>query len=257
VRILPLTLVAVVVLGTLTGCGPGPKAQAGQQRADAAVAAAGMQDQLTARYSCTGPLPGSEENCGLKVTIETDDFAVLEQAAAIDFGEEYGSVVRYQGITYSNGLDELDQLRAFEPFVTDEMRGAQVSLSAEYGVRLTLDGMASFAHLCDLAVDLTAGWPFASVSTGRDPDTSAYWELEQLTPEKPELFDETCAQMDGFIESIDDLRGFGYLLYQVDRDRVLVSPDTRFDKPAEKQTEYAEEWFDEHPAPAGLQLDLY
>ncbi len=256
-RILTLSLITVVVLGTLTGCGPGPKAQAGQQRADAAVAAAGMQDQLTARYSCTGPLPGSEENCGLTVTIETDDFSVLEQAAAIDFGEEYGSAVTYEGILYENGLSALDQIEAFEPYVTDEMTGAKVSLSAEHGLRLTLEGMASFQHLCDMAVDLTEGWPFASVSTGRDEKTSAYWELEQLTPEKPELFDETCAQMDDYLASIDDLSGFGYLFYQVDRDRVLVSPDSRSERAADAQTEYAEEWFDEHAAPAGLQLDLY
>ena len=256
-RLLTLSLITLVVLGTLTACGPGPKAQAGQEKADAAIAAAGMQDQLTARYSCTGPLPGSEENCGLTVTIETNDFALLEKAAAIDFGEDYGSVVRYQGITYDNGLSALDQLQAFEPYITDEMQGAKVSLSAEHGIRLTLDGMASFQHLCDIAVDLTGGWPFASVSTGRDEKTSAYWELEQLTPEKAELFDETCAQMDDYLASIDDLSGFGYLLYQVDRDRVLVSPDTRSEKAADAQTEYAEEWFDEHPAPAGLQLDLY
>ena len=256
-RIVTLSLVSLVVLGTLTGCGPGPKATAGQEKADAAIAAAGMHDQLTADYTCTGALPGSEENCGLTVTIETDDFAVLEEAAAIDFGETYGSVVRYQGITYDNGLSSLDQLQAFEPYITDEMQGAKVALSAEYGIRLTLHGMASFQHLCDLAVDLTAGWPFASVSSGRDDTTSAYWELEQLTPEKPELFDETCAQMDDFVASIDDLDGFGYLLYQVDRDRVLVSPDTRKDTSAETQTEYAEQWFSDHPAPAGLQLDLY
>lgn len=256
-RILPLSLVAIVVLGTLTGCGPGPKAQAGQERADAAIAAAGMQDQLTARYSCTGPLPGSEENCGLSVSIETDDFAVLEEAAAIDFGEAYGSVVRYRGITYDNGLSTLDQVQAFEPFITDEMQGARVSLSAEYGVRLTLAGMASFQHLCDIAVDLTEGWPFASVSTGRDEKTSAYWELEQLTPETPALFDETCAQMDDYIASVDDLSGFGYLLYQVDRDRVLVSPDSRSQKAADAQSEHAEEWFAENEPPTGLQLDLY
>ena len=256
-RILTLSLITVVVLGTLTACGPGPKAQAGQQKADAAITAAGMQDQLTARYSCTGPLPGSEENCGLKVTIETDDFAVLEKAAAIDFGESYGSTVTYQGITYDNGLSALDELRAFEPFITDEMDGARVSLSAEYGIRLTLDEMPSFQHLCDIAVDLTAGWPFASVSTGRDEKTSAYWELEQLTPQKPELFDETCAQMDDYIASVDDLSGFGYLLYQVDRDRVLVSPDTRSEKAAEQQSEYADDWFGDNPAPAGLTLDLY
>lgn len=256
-RLLTLSLITVVVLGTLTACGPGPKAQAGQEKADAAIAAAGMQDQLTARYSCTGPLPGSEENCGLTVTIETNDFALLEKAAAIDFGEDYGSVVRYQGITYDNGLSALDQLQAFEPYITDEMQGAKVSLSAEYGIRLTLDGMASFEHLCDIAVDLTGGWPFASVSTGRDEKTSAYWEVEQLAPEKPELFDETCAQMDDYITSIDDLDGFGYLLYQVDRDRVLVSPDTRSEKAADAQSEYAEEWFSDHPAPSGLQLDLY
>lgn len=256
-RVLTLSLLSIVVLGTLTACGPGPKAQAGQEKADAAIAAAGMQDQLSARYSCTGPLPGSEENCGLKLTIETDEFATLEQAAAIDFGEQYDSAVTYRGILYENGLSALDQLEAFEPYITDEMDGAKVSLSAENGIRLTLDGMASFEHLCDIAVDLTGGWPFVSVSTGRDEKTSAYWELEQLTPEKPELFDETCAQMDNYLVSIDDLGGFGYLLYQVDRDRVLVSPDTRSEKAADAQTEYAEQWFDEHPAPAGLQLDLY
>lgn len=256
-RLLPLSLIAVVVLGTLTACGPGPKAQAGQEKADAAIAAAGMQDELTARYSCTGPLPGSEENCGLKLTIETDDFAALEKAAAIDFREEYGSAVTYRGILYENGLSALDQIEAFEPYITDEMDGAKVSLSAENGIRLTLDGMTSFQHLCDIAVDLTGGWPFASVSTGRDEKTSAYWELEQLTPEKPELFDETCAQMDDYISSIDDLGGFGYALYQVDRDRVLVSPDTRSKKAADAQSAYAEEWFDKHPAPMGLQLDLY
>ena len=256
-RVLTLSLVSVLVLGALTGCAPGPRAQAGQRSADAAVAAAGMQDEVTALYSCTGPLPGSEDNCGLKVTIETDDFGVLERAAAIDFDEEPGSVVIYRRITYQNGLSSLDEMRAFEPFITDEMDGANVSLSTEYGVRLRLDGMATFQHLCDLALDLTEGWAFASVSTGRDEETSAYWELEQLTPEKPKLFDDTCAEMDAYIASIDDLDGFGYLLYQVDRDRVLVSPDSRFDDAAEKQTEYATEWFDEHPAPAGVQLDLY
>ena len=256
-RILTLSLLSVIVLGTLTGCGPGPKARAGQELADAAVAAAGMQDLVSARYSCTGPLPGSEENCGLRVTVETDEFAVLETAAAIDFDETYDSVVVYRDITYDNGLTHLDEIKAFDPFITDEMHGAEVSLSTTYGIRLTLDGMASFQHLCDIAVDLTEGWPLASVSSGRDEKSSAYWGLEQLPAEKPELFDETCAQMDDYIESIDDLGGFGYLLYQVDRDRVLVSPDSRFETAGEEQTEYAEQWFEDHNPPAGLQLDLY
>jgi len=257
VRLLTLSLVSLVVLGTLTGCAPGPKATAGQEKADAAIAAAGMDDLLEARYSCTGPLPGSEENCGLKITLTTEDFAVVEQAAAIDFDEQPSSVVTYRGIVYENGLSSVDEMRDFEPFITDEMAGARVTLSYEYGVRVRLSSLQSFQRLCDLAVDLTTGWVAASVSTGRDEKTSAYWELEQLSAEKPALFDETCALMDDYIASIDDFDGFGYALYQVDRDRVLVSPDSRSEKTADAQTEYAEEWFDDHEAPAGLQVDLY
>ena len=258
-RILTVCLVSAVLLGTLTGCGPGPKARAGQESADAAIAAAGMQDLVAARYSCTGPLPGSEDNCGLRIRVTTDDFSVLEEAAAIEFSESPGSTVTYRGIVYNNGLDALDEIRAFDPFITDEMAGAEVSLSSESGVRVTYESLPTLAELCETAEEISADWPSASVSSGREAKTAAYWGVEEVTAQKSALYDDTCDYFDEYLSSIDSFDGFGYLKYQVDRDRVMISGDSRtFSKAAAaKQKSNAESWIAEHELPAGLTVDLY
>lgn len=258
-RILTACLVSAVLLGSLTGCGPGPKAQAGQQSADAAITAAGMQDEVAARYSCTGPLPGSEENCGLRVRIATDDFSVLERAAAIDFAESPGSTIIYKGITYDNALDNLDDIRDFEPFITEEMDGAEIRLSTEDGVRLTFESLPTLAELCTTATDISTGWPSASVGSGREKKSAAYWTVEAVGPEKTAIYDQTCAYFDDYLASIDSFDGFGYLLYQVDRDRVLISGDSRSlsAAAAARQKSYAEAWIADHELPEGLTVDLY
>ena len=258
-RILTVCLVSAVLLGTLTGCGPGPKARAGQESADAAIAAAGMQDEVAARYSCTGPLPGSEENCGLRITLTTDDFSVLERAAAIEFSESPGSTVTYRGIVYNNGLDTLAEIRAFDPFITDEMAGAEVSLSSEWGVRVTYESLPTLAEICDTAEAISADWPSASVGSGREKKSAAYWGVDEVTAEKTALYDDTCEYFDEYLASLDSFDGFGNLLYQVDRDRVLISGDSRsFSKTAAaRQKSDAESWIAAHELPAGLTVDLY
>ncbi len=253
-RILSASVLVVLVLASATACA-GPRASEGQQKADAAIAAAGMQDEVSARYSCSGALPGREDNCSFTITVTTDDFSVLEKAAAIDFDEQPGDEVHYRGIEYTNILDNLDDLRAFEPSITDEMQGGSVSLSTESGVRVSLGTMPSFAAICSLATDLADDWVSVDVSTARDEKSAAYWRLEGLTAETPALFDEVCALASDYLESIDDLHGFGELHYQVDRDRVLVSFDSRVDD--DVQRDYATAWFADHDVPAGLELDIY
>ena len=255
----PLTICLVTIcLLALTACGPSEKVRAGQNEADAAIAAAGLHDEVTADFSCTGPLPGAETYCDLTITVTTDDLATVEKAAEIVFSQPAESLVYYRGISYDGGLGSIDEIRAFDPYITDDMEGATVAFSSASAVRLNLVTMPSFADICDLAEDISEGYPAVSVTSGRDDDTAAYWGVEELDAGTAPLYDEACAYIHDYLGSLDSLSGFGYAKYFVGNDLLTVSMDSRTFSAlaAGNQRDYAKEWFAEHPAPGALRVSV-
>lgn len=257
-RILTICLVPAIVLAGLAGCAPSEKVREGQSDADAKIIAAGLEDDVKARFSCTGALPWAETYCDLHLVVTTDDFATLESAAAIIFSQPALSVVNYRGISYDGGLSSLEEIRAFDPFITDDMTGGTVTFSSTSSVRIELTTMPIFSELCDLAVDVSAGFPEVSVMTARDASSGAYWRIEDLPAEKPELFDETCAYVDDYLRSLDSLGGFDSADYMASDDLVMIGFDSRtFSKDAaDEQREHATDWVDSHDPPMGLSVSV-
>jgi len=257
-RAIVAAVASVVLVSSLSGCAYTAEVRAGQEKVDRAIARAGLADDVTGEYSCTGALPFQADTCSTHLDVASDDLKVLERVGEVPLLADADVDLIYRGITFHTSGSRADDVRRFEPFITNGLVGGSVTVD-DNSADVRLGAATGFQQICDQATNISEEWETTRVSSPRLETTHAYWEVEAVALEKPALYDSTCALLDDFVATLGVEPGFGYALYQTDRDRVLLSTDKRSfgEADATALRDRITDWVASHEIPRGLTIDVY
>jgi len=249
---------SVALIGSVSGCAYTAEVRAGQEKVDRAIADAGLGGDVTGEYSCTGSLPFQADTCSTHLNVTSDDLGVLDRVGEVSVLADADVDLIYREITFHTSGSRADDVRRFEPFITDRLVSGSVTVDDD-SADVRLGAPTRFQQICDQATILSEEWETTRVSSPRLETTHAYWEVEAVALEKPALYDSTCALLDDFVATLGVEPGFGYVLYQTDRDRVLLSTDKRSfgEADATALRHRIADWVASHEIPRGLTIDVY
>lgn len=220
-------LLVALALG-LTGCSSVATDQ-GQQRIDDALTAAGLSDQVTATYSCTGALPGRVDHCNTRLQITTDDFGVVERASAVPELADARLELDYDGVSADLALVDAPILLDVLAQVPDGTALAFVDLSRPDQPHIGLADTATVAQGCALAESLLEDFTRMGVAGGVAGNELS-WVIRPSGDDSPVL-DQACAVIGEFVATAD-LDGVDRIEYSTAPKAQLIEVRTSTDEAA-------------------------
>lgn len=259
-RVPKLLTTIVVVVGSaslLSGCvtGYAGRISDGQEKVDAAIATADLGEEVDAEYTCGGALPFTATDCGVRVTVITDDLGVLEHAADVDLLRAEGSwTLVYRDVRYLGELDDLLEVEPIADALPSNVTIDQVSVTAD-GVMVQMRDVDDFESLCGITRTMgLSGTVISRIDAGMDLEID-------LAMVDDEHFDDACRFAD---EAVADLGVGGLTRVDVGSDqsgppgpdipqpgmRVTIIPDSK------ESFDSATEWAESVAVPAGVDLSV-
>lgn len=178
----------------------------GQQRLDDALSAAGLTGLVTAKYSCTGALPGKVDHCNKDLTITADDRDVVDRAAAIPQLADARMELSYRGVNVISAPANIQVVWTVLDAAPAGLPISSVDADTPEQPKVWVADNAPVLDGCALlSAARSADSDIARISvSGRQGDTT--WGFSAASRTTPEVLATACTLVDDFLTA-GDLRG--------------------------------------------------